>query len=101
MNEDRAQGLVVGCLAAAAVIGAGNAIAEGQAPSARQLVGFGFVAVGLATASMFAPDLAGGMAALVLVSTAFLYGTPLYDAVSGVTSSTSPTPHQTTTTRKA
>lgn len=107
MSEDRAQGLVVGCLAASAVIGAGNAIAEGHAPSARQLVGFSFVAVGLATASMFAPNLAGGMAALVLVSSVFLYSEPLYQAVSGVvgtSSTTSPstpsTPTHTPTTRK-
>lgn len=90
MNEDRAQSLVIGCLAASAVIAAGNAIAEGHAPEARQLVGFSFVAVGLATASMFAPGLAGGMAVLVLTSTAMIYGSPLYEAVTSTTSATAP-----------
>lgn len=97
MTEDRAQQLVIGCLAASAVIAAGNSIADGHAPAARQLVGFGFVAVGLATASMFAPGLAGGMAVLVLTSTALLYGTPLYEAVTGVTSTSTTTNHPTTT----
>lgn len=109
MNEDRSQQLIVGCLAAAGAIAAGNAIAEGHAPELRQLVGFSFVAVGLATGSMFAPGLAGSAAVLILTTSIFLYAGPLLDAVTGSTSGgtgrqvpeTADHPHSTTTTRKA
>src|SRR5689334_13015084 len=95
MNEDRAQSLVVGALAAAAAIGAGNAVAQGEKPPLSQLVGFGFAGLGLAVGSMVAPDLAAGLALLMLTTTVFLYGGPLYEAV---TQATNDTP---TTTRKA
>lgn len=85
MNQERSQQLVIGCLAASAAIAAGNAVAEGQAPEARQIVGFAFAGIGLATLSMFAPGLAGGMAALVLTTSVFVYGAPLYDAVTDAT----------------
>ena len=85
MNEPRADQLVVGCLAATAAIGAGNAIVAGHAPAAKQIVGLTFAAVGLAVGAMFAPGLAGGTAVLILTTTALLYGGPLWDAVSSVT----------------
>lgn len=86
MTPDRSQQLVIGCLAASAAIGAGNAVADGRPPELRQVVGFAFVGVGLATAALFTPGLAGGFAVLVLTSTALLYGGPLYEAVTAVTS---------------
>jgi hypothetical protein len=96
-TEARADQLVVGSLAAAAAMAAGNAIVNGAPPAPRQIVGFTFVAVGLSVGAMFAPGLAGGMAVLVAVSAAFVYGQPLWDTLSSVTSSTpsatTSTPH--------
>lgn len=97
MTEDKAQQLVVGCLAGVAVIGAGNAIVGGNPPATRQLVGLTFVAVGLGVGSMFAPGLAGGAAVLMLTTTALVYGGPLWDAVTSATSSTSSTTSTTPT----
>lgn len=81
MNENRAQELVVGCLAATGVVAAGSALASGQVPGMRLVVGFAFTGAALATASMFAPDLAGSFAVLILTTSVFLYGRPLMDAV--------------------
>ena len=90
MNEPRADQLVVGCLAATAAIGAGNAIVAGHAPPARQVVGITFAAVGLSVGAMFAPGIAGGLAVLVLTTTALVYGGPVWDAITSATT-TSPT----------
>ena len=98
MNEPRADQLVVGCLAGVAVIGAGNAIVAGHAPSARQVVGLTFAAVGLSVGAMFAPGLAGATAVLMLTTTALVYGGPLWDAV---TTATSPAPSTGTATGTA
>lgn len=94
-TEARADQLVVGCLAATAAIGVGNAVVSGTPPAPRQLVGLTFVAVGLGVGAMFAPGLAGGVAVLVLTTTALVYGRPLWDAISTVTAA--PTATTTTT----
>lgn len=86
MNALRSQELVVGCLAASAVVAAGSTLAEGEAPPMRLLVGGTVTAVGLATVSMFNPDLAGSFAVLVLTATVFNYGRPFMDAVTEFTS---------------
>lgn len=100
MNESRAQELVVGCLAASAVVAAGSQLATGTTPGLKLVVGFGFTGAVLATASMFAPDLAGSMAALILTSTVFLYGAPLMDTITHLTgNTTSPTGVPAPTTR--
>lgn len=88
----------MGCLTASTVVAAGATLASGNVPSLRQVIGVGFVGIGLATASMIAPDLAGSMAVLILTSTVFLYGGPLFDAVSNVTgASTTGAPSTSTT----
>lgn len=101
MIEARAQELIVGCMATAGVIAVGSTLAQGDGISARQVFGFGFVTLGLAAGSMLAPDLAGSFAVLVLTSTVFLYGVPLYEAVTLRTSSTTvPSSSPSTSTRK-
>lgn len=81
MNTLRSQELVVGCLAASAVVAAGSTLADGEAPGIRLLIGGAGTAVGLAVVSMFAPDLAGSFAVLILTATVFNYGAPFMDAV--------------------
>jgi hypothetical protein len=84
-SETRGQELIVGCLAASAAVAAGSSLATGHVPGLRLVVGLAFTGVGLATVSMLAPDLAGGFAVLILTTTIFVYGTPLMDAVTGLT----------------
>jgi hypothetical protein len=85
MLEQRAQELVVGCLAASAAVAAGSSLASGNVPGMRLVVGIAFTGAGLATVSMVAPDLAGSFAVLILTTTVFLYGGPLMEAVTAAT----------------
>lgn len=85
MNQQRAQELVVGCLAASAAVSAGSSLASGDTPGMRLVVGYAFTGVGLATVALFAPDLAGGLAALILTTTVFVYGEPLMNAITSFT----------------
>lgn len=71
--------LIVGCLAGAAALGAADAVAQGGPPPMRQVIGFTVTAVGLSVGSLFAPGLASGLAVLVLASSVFVYGAPLFD----------------------
>lgn len=99
MNQLRAQELIVGCMATSAVVGVGSALANGEGISARMVFGFGFTTIGLAAGAMFAPGVAGTFAVLVLTSSVFLYGQPLYDAVIAQTADVAPLSPSTTTTR--
>lgn len=81
MSPDQSQGIVVGCLAGTAAVAAGNQILAGSPPSFRQLAGGAFVAVGLASVALVAPDLAAGFSVLILTSAVFVYGEPLFDAL--------------------
>lgn len=89
-DELRSQELIVGCLAATATIAAGSSLASGNMPGLRLVVGLAFTGVGLATASMVAPELAGSLAVLILTTTVFVYGGPLMEAVTSLTSGTRP-----------
>lgn len=85
MIEARSQELVVGCLAASAAVSAGSSLASGHVPGVRLVVGLAFTGLGLATVSMVAPDLAGSFAVLILTTTVFVYGGPLFDNVGRLT----------------
>lgn len=68
------QSFVVTSMALTGVlIVAGNA-KQGRAPSIGQGVGVFVVAIGLAAGAQYAPTIASGLAALVLLTTAFNYG---------------------------
>jgi hypothetical protein len=90
MSPDQSQGIVVGCLAATAAIVAGNQVVAGEAPEFRQLVGGAFVAVGLASVALVAPDLAAGFSVLILTSAVFVYGAPLFDTLAAPSPSSFP-----------
>lgn len=99
-TEHRAQELVVGCLAATAVVAASSSLASGDVPGIRMVVGLAVSGMGLAAASMFAPDLAGGLAVLILTTTVFVYGKPLADAVTALTGKPGSAVASTTTKQK-
>lgn len=90
MSPEQSQGVVVGCLAATAAVAAGNQIIAGSAPTFRQLAGGAFVAVGLASVALVAPDLAAGFSVLILTSAVFVYGAPLFDALAAPAPSSFP-----------
>lgn len=92
MTPARSQELIVGCLAASTAVAAGSMMAEGNMPGVRLALGAAFTGVGLATLSMFSPDIAGAFATLVLTTTVFVYGQPLMDLVSTYISQRSPAP---------
>lgn len=95
-TEHRAQELVVGCLAATAAVAAASTLASGDVPGIRMVTGLAFTGMTLAAASMFAPDIAGGLAVLILTTTVFVYGKPLADAVTTLTGSDKPAASTTT-----
>lgn len=97
MSAERGQELIVGCLAATAAVSASSTLAQGEIPGLRLVVGFAFTGMGLATVNMFAPDLAGGLAVLILTTSVFVYGKPLMDAVSTLTGSAKTAAIRTTT----
>lgn len=67
----------------AIVVTAGR-IVKGEGASARVFVGGGFAAVFLAILNGPAPQVARGLAALMFLSSLFVYGTPIATAVGAV-----------------
>lgn len=102
MSELRSQELIIGSLTGVAVVAVGSSLAQGEAPAASIVVGTAFAGIGLATLNMFAPELAGSFAVLILVSAVFYYGGPALDAVTSLTTDTTtkPTKPQTKDRRK-
>lgn len=88
--ELRSQELIVGSLAGVATIAVASSLAQGEMPGGRIVLGTAFAGLGLATVNMFAPELAGSFAVLMLVSAVFLYGGPALDAVTSLTTSPAP-----------
>ena len=81
----------MGCLAASAVVSAGSRLATHNMPGIRFVVGYAATGLGLATASLMAPGLAGTTALLILTTTVFVYGQPFMDAVTHITTGNAPT----------
>lgn len=82
MNEQRAQQLVVGSVAATAMVSGANYLVRDETPGMRWIIGVTGSAIGLAIVAMFAPQLAAGLAVLLLATTVFVYGGPVWEAVS-------------------
>lgn len=95
--ELRSQELIIGSLTGVAVVAVASSLAQGEAPAGSVVVGTAFAGIGLATLNMFAPELAGSFAVLMLVSAVFYYGGPALDAVTSLTTggTTKPTKPQT------
>lgn len=68
MTPARAQRLIIGSAAVLLVISWAQDVAKGNAPEARPLLGAAFMAVVLSIGSEFAPDIAAGMAVLIVVA---------------------------------
>lgn len=92
MNADRSQQLIVGSLAATAVITTSSKLASGDVPGIPLVIGLAGAGFGLSVGAMFAPDLAASFAVLILVASAFVFSGPLWDAVGGLTGAPAPAP---------
>lgn len=92
MDQQRAQQLVVGCMAATGIVTSSALLADDKAVGIKVMIGVGGSALLLSVGAMFAPDLAGQLAVLVLVTSAFVYGAPLWNSLSDLTAATPETP---------
>jgi hypothetical protein len=82
MTPDKAQSAVVTAMAVTAGLRVAASAIDHQAPPARTLIGLGFSTLVLAAGAMWAPELAASMAVLVLATSAFVYGGPVWAQLS-------------------
>lgn len=78
MTPDKAQSGVVTAMAITAGIRVTSSAINHQTPTARTLIGLGFSTLVLAAMAMYAPALAASMALLVVTTSAFVYGGPVW-----------------------
>lgn len=82
MNTDRANGLVLTGVTVSAALVLVKHAANGELPEARWYVGVAVAGLGLAVLAQTAPTLAGGLAVLMVLTSALVYGGPAWDALS-------------------
>lgn len=92
MTEDQARNLVlVGTFGAAGVTALGQVTRTKALPSSRLLVGAAAAALILSLVLEVSPDLAAGLAALMLVTALFVLGGPAWSGIAAITSPPQPT----------
>lgn len=91
LSLDDPDGLIVTSLIVAGVMGTVRYVSHGDVPPIRFGVGLVFSGIALSSLAEFAPHLAGGLAALVLVSSVLVAGAPVLDSI---TQGLSPNPQQ-------
>ena len=85
MTTDHANALIVTSLGVAGALIIVKDATTSTAPAARYWVGLTFAGLGLAVLAEEAPQLAGSLAVLVMVSSAFVYGGPAWAAITKAT----------------
>lgn len=81
MTSDRAQGLIVTAFGVSASLVLVKAFAADDVPPARFVIGTTVAAVMLAALAQVLPDLAGGLAVLILVTSVVVYGGPAWKII--------------------
>lgn len=94
MTPDRANQLIVTSLGVTALVTVGSDLATGTMPGIGTFVGLGVTGVVLTVSTNFAPTLAAGFGVLVMVTSVFVYGAPLAQHLTSLTT------HQTTPTKR-
>lgn len=79
MDVNRAQGMVITAFAVSSALVLIRDVAEQQLPPARFVIGTAVAATMLAALAQILPDLAGGLALLILVSAVVVYGGDTWD----------------------
>lgn len=85
MTTDRANGLVLTSLALSGALVVIREATDGDSdrvPPVRFMVGWVIAGAGLAALAQMAPQLAGGLAVLMLVTASLVYGGPAWKAIS-------------------
>jgi len=86
MTTDRANGLVLTSLTVSGALVLIRDATTGAIPKPRFFLGWTLAGIGLAVLAQIQPDLAGGVAVLMIVSAALVYGAPAWQVISkGVT----------------
>lgn len=85
MTTDRASGLVLTSLTVTAALAFVKDAATKSKPEMRWVIGTLMAGAGLAVLAQITPDLAAGLALLMLLSAAIVYGKPAWDAISAAT----------------
>lgn len=86
MTTDKANAQIVTALGVSGALVLVKAGAKGDVPPVRTWIGMSFAGIGLAVMAQSWPDIAGGLAMLILITSVFVYGKPAYDAISKATS---------------
>lgn len=85
MTQDRANGLVLtGLVVSGGLVLIGGAVAD-KKPAPRFFVGWFVAGIGLAAVAQISPDIAGGVAVLMVITSALVYGLPAWQAISSAT----------------
>lgn len=84
-STDTANAHVVTALGVSGALVLVKAGAADEMPPVRTWIGLTFAGVGLAVMAQSWPDIAGGIAILMILTSVFVYGKPAWDAISGAT----------------
>lgn len=85
MSTDTANAHIVTAIGVSGALVLVKAGAADELPPIRTWIGLTFAGVGLAVAAQTSPELAGGLALLMLTTSVFVYGKPAWDAISAAT----------------
>lgn len=91
MSTDKANAHIVTALGVSGALVLIKAGAKNDLPPVRTWIGLTFAGLGLSVMAQSWPDLAGGMAMLIVITSVFVYGGPAWDAISKATKPTKAT----------
>jgi hypothetical protein len=85
MTTDRANASIVTALGVSGALVLVKAGAAGDMPPVRTWVGITFAGLALSVLAQSQPEIAGGIAMLMMCTSVFVYGKPAWDAISKAT----------------
>lgn len=85
MNVDQAQEIVVASMATTAVVTSASLLADDRLPGVTVIIGLGASAFLLSVGAQFAPDVAAGIAILIMLTDLFVFAGPLWRALDSLT----------------
>jgi len=88
MTTDVANAHIVTAIGVSGALVLVKAGAADELPPIRTWIGLSFAGIGLAVLAQNSPELAGGLALLMLTTSVFVYGKPAWDAITDATKAT-------------
>lgn len=86
LTTDQANAHIVTAIGVSGALVLVKAGAKSEMPPVRTWIGLTFAGVALATLAQSEPNIAGGVAMLMLTTSVFVYGKPAWDAIANATS---------------